>query len=165
MSQSENQTGSETGCCPRFDPSPWQERELLLDKRLFLVDRVRSLFHIPLNFGGVMKRNMEKIEAADASDPDFLLLSDENSLWGADVYISISKEVPSGRNVQLSGRYLCRVFEGPFKDIHKWCSEMRKHVKDKGETLTRMLYYYTTGPKCAKVYGKNYVVLLAEVST
>jgi len=25
------------------------------------------------------------------------------------------------------------------------------------------LFYYTTCPKCAEAYGKNYVVLLAEV--
>ena len=27
----------------------------------------------------------------------------------------------------------------------------------------RMLFYYTTCPRCAKAYGKNYVVLFAEV--
>jgi len=163
MSQTEMQSGSETGCCPRFDPGPWQAGELVLDQRLFLVDRVKSLFHIPLNFGGVMKRSMAKIEAADAADPDFLLLSDENSLWGADVYMSITKEVPGAKNVRLSGRYLTKVFEGPYKDIRKWCTQMQEHVKVKGEKLERMLYYYTTCPKCAKVYGKNYVVLLAEL--
>jgi len=33
----------------------------------------------------------------------------------------------------------------------------------KNETLKRQLFYYTTCPKYAKAYGKNYVVLLAKV--
>ena len=49
---------SETGCCPRFDPNPWDEKEVSFKDRLFLKDRVMSVFHIPLNFGQVMKRDM-----------------------------------------------------------------------------------------------------------
>lgn len=77
---------SETGCCPRFDPEPWDKKEVTFDDRLFVRDHVTSFFHIPLNFGKVMVRNMEK-----------------------------------------------------------------------------MYFFYTTCPKCAKVYGKNYTVLLAKV--
>lgn len=35
---------------------------------------------------------MEKIEAANALSPDQLLLSDEKSLWRAEVFIAVSKE-------------------------------------------------------------------------
>lgn len=163
MPQTEMQSGSETGCCPRFEPGPWEDKELVMEGRPFVKDRVRCLFHIPLDFGGVMKRNMERIQAADAVDPDLLILSDANSLWGSDVYISVAKEVPGADNVHLSGRFLTHVYEGPYKDVRKWCLQMQEQVKAKGEKLRRMLYYYTTCPRCAKVYGKNYVVLLAEV--
>jgi hypothetical protein len=40
---------------------------------------------------------------------------------------------------------------------------MAEWVRSKGKTIKRQLFYYTTCPKCAKHYGKNYVVLLAEV--
>ena len=50
---------SETGCCPRFDPEPWDEKEVTFDDKLFVKDHVTSFFHIPLNFGKVMVRNME----------------------------------------------------------------------------------------------------------
>ena len=40
---------------------------------------------------------------------------------------------------------------------------MREHVQARGKELRRLLFFYTTCPKCAKAYGKNYVVLLAEV--
>ena len=51
---------SETGCCPRFNPEPWDEKEISWQDRLFLKDRVRSFLHIPLNFGKVMVKNLEK---------------------------------------------------------------------------------------------------------
>lgn len=44
---------------------------------------------------------MEKIEAANALSPDQLLLSDEKSLWRAEVFIAVSKEVP-GAQIQGS---------------------------------------------------------------
>ena len=104
---------SETGCCPRFDPGPWNEKEITLQDKLFLKDRVMSFFHIPLNFGKVMVRNMEKITAAGALAPAPLMLSDENSLWGADIYIEVSREVPGARMEKISGTFLTKVFEGP----------------------------------------------------
>lgn len=55
----QNET-SETGCCPRFDPEAWEEKEITWAEKLFVKDKVRSLFHIPLNFGQVMVKNMEK---------------------------------------------------------------------------------------------------------
>lgn len=33
----------------------------------------------------------------------------------------------------------------------------------KGRTLEKLYFGYTTCPKCAKAYGKNYVVLFAKV--
>ncbi len=156
-------TESETGCCPRFDPKPWDEREVQFEDKLFLKDRVRSFLHIPLNFGKVMVRSMEKIEVAGAKEPEQLVLSDENSLWGADVYIACSKEVPTGETVRLSGHFLSKVFEGPYKNVRKWCGEMRDYVAGKSKSASKTYFYYTTCPRCAKVYGVNYVVLLAQV--
>ncbi len=150
-------------CCPKFDPQPLDEREIKWDNKRFVTDRVRSFLHIPLNFGGVMIRNMALIEAADAKPEDVIVLSDENSLWGADVYISVTKDVPQAKPATLSGTFMCKVFEGPYKNVGKWCGQMKEHVRAAGKELKHMYYYYTTCPKCAKKYGKNYVVLLAKV--
>ncbi len=150
-------------CCPKFDPQPWDECEIKWENKRFVTDRVRSFLHIPLNFGGVMMRNMALIEEAGAKPEDVIVLSDENSLWGADVYISVTKDVPQAKPATLSGTFLSKVFEGPYKDAHKWCSQMKEHVRAAGKDLKHMYYYYTTCPKCAEKYGKNYVVLLAKV--
>ncbi|NJD54512.1 MAG: hypothetical protein FIB07_16825 [Candidatus Methanoperedens sp.] len=154
---------SETGCCPRFDPGPWEDKEIKLQDKLFLKDQVRSFLHIPLNFDKIMVKNMAKIEAAGALSPEPLLLSDEKSMWGSDVYIAVSKEVPGARMEKISGTFLSKVFEGPYKNMGKWAKEMQGHVKSKGKELKKMYFFYTTCPKCAKYYGKNYTVILAQV--
>ena len=146
-----------------FDPSRWDGRIITWDKKLFLQERVHSFLHIPLNFGNVMKRSMAAIEAAGAAPGEEVVLSDENSLWGADVYISVSKEVPGVRMATLSGMYLAKVFEGPYRNVRTWIGEMKAFVAGKGKTPQKLYFFYTTCPKCAKKYGKNYVVILAQV--
>lgn len=150
-------------CCPRFDPGLWQDKELTWKGKRFVKDRVRSFLHIPLNFGAVMVRNMRKIEAAGAKANDTIVLCDENSLWGADVYISVPAEIPNGDNVTISGTFVSKVFEGPYQNVRKWIPETRQFVDSKGKQIQRLFCYYTTCPKCARKYGKNYVVILAQV--
>jgi hypothetical protein len=150
-------------CCPKFDPKPWDDRVITWDKKLFLQDRVRSLLHIPLNFGAVMRRSMAAIETAGATPNEMLVLSDENSLWGADVYIAVAKDVPGARMATLSGTYLAKVFEGPYRKMRDWIAEMKPYVHSKGKDLQKLYFFYTTCPMCAKKHGKNYVVILAQV--
>ncbi|MCX6002853.1 MAG: hypothetical protein NTX46_00125 [Chloroflexi bacterium] len=63
----------------------------------------------------------------------------------------------------LSGTYLTKVFEGPYKDIGKWAKTMDDYVKSKGKIIKKLYFSYTTCPKCAKAYGKNYMVLFAQI--
>ena len=150
-------------CCPKFNPGPWDEKEITWESKIFVTDRVRSLFHIPLNFAGVMKRNVALIGEAGAKSSDMIVLSDENSLWGADIYIDVTKNVPNASMSTISGIFLSKVFEGPYKNMRIWIKEMKEHVNSKDKKLKKLYFYYTTCPKCAKLYGKNYVVLLAQV--
>ena len=154
---------AETGCCPRFEPAPWEDKEITWKDKLFLKDRVRSIFHIPLNFGQVIVKNIEKIKKADALTPRPLMLSDENSFWGADIYIATTKAVPDAEMIKISGTYLTKVFEGPFQNVGKWVKEMRGYVKAKKKETKKMYFFYTICPSCAKFYGKNYVVLVVEI--
>lgn len=154
---------SETGCCPRFDPTPWEDKEIVWKDKLFLKDRVFSIFHIPLNFGQVIVKNIELIKKADALSPVPLMLSDENSLFGSDVYIHVTKDVPGAKIERISGTFLTKVFEGDYRNMGNWIKEMQEFVKSKGKTLKKMYFFYTTCPACAKHYGKNYIVILAQV--
>lgn len=157
---------SETAtCCPPFDPQPWEENTFTWENKQFVKDRVRSLFHIPLNIKTVMSRNIKAIEAADAAPGQMLVLFDENSLWGADVYFEITKDIPDANTATISGSFVCKVFEGPFKYISNWIKEMKSYVEGQGKRTEKLYFYYTTCPKCAKEYGKNYVVLLSRVAS
>ncbi|TSC95766.1 MAG: hypothetical protein Athens101410_353 [Parcubacteria group bacterium Athens1014_10] len=87
----------------------------------FLKTSQKVFFHIPLNMGQVIIKNIEKIKNAGAFTPESLMLFDDKSLWGFDIYIAVSKEIK------------------------------------------KMYFFYTTRPKCAKTYGKNHTVILAEI--
>ena len=159
-----NQTIQPTGCCDPFDPEPWQDKEITWKDKIFLKDHVTSFLHIPLNMGKKMVRNMDLIEKANAKAAQQLMLTDEKSLWGADIYIDVSKNVQGAQMSALSGTFLTKVFEGPYKNAGKWAQEMNNYVENKGKKITKLYFSYTTCPKCAKVYGKNYVVLFAQIN-
>jgi hypothetical protein len=150
-------------CCPPFDPAPWDEVTHTWESKRFVKDRVTSFLHIPLNFGAVMKRNMAAIEALQAEPAVPVVLSDENSLWGADVYIEVTRDIPNATMASISGTFLSKVYEGPFQHMRKWIEDMKAFVGARGNTAKRLLFFYTTCPKCAKKYGKNYVVILAQI--
>lgn len=153
-----------TGCCEPFNPLPWQDQEIAWKDKLFVTDHIASFLHIPLNMDKKMIHNMGLIEKADAKSPVQLMLSDEKSLWGSDIYIDVVKKVPGATMTTLSGTFLTKVFEGPYQNTGKWAKEMVDYVAKKGKTLLKLYFSYTTCPKCAKVYGKNYVVLFAQIN-
>jgi hypothetical protein len=162
----ENQPIKHTGCCDPFNPEPWQEKEITWQNKIFVKDHITSFLHIPLNMGSKVVKNMALIEKADAKAPVQMMLTDEKSLWGADLYIDVNPPaggVPGAQMATLSGTFLTKVFEGPYKDVGKWAVEMKQYVEGKGKELKKLYFSYTTCPKCAKAYGKNYVVLFAQV--
>ncbi len=155
---------SETGCCSRFEPAPWDGREFQWEEKRFVKGRVRCLWYMPLRFGRVVTRLMEQIGAADAFTPEPpIMLSDHTSRWNMDLYVEVAKEVPGAEMARLSGRYVSKVFEGPFKETGNWCRQMAEWMEGRGQKIEKLLMYYTTCPKCARHYGKNYVVLLAQL--
>ena len=68
---------SETGCCLRFQPEPWDEKEVTWEDKLFLKDRVRCFLHIPLNFGKVIVRAMEAIKSATMNAATLLRMQED----------------------------------------------------------------------------------------
>lgn len=159
-----DQSDNPTNCCPRFKPEGWDEQDLHFKDKLFVRAKTRSLFHVPMNMGKVFPRTFAAIEKAHAyNDKDFIVLSRDPSAWTGEHYFSVSSEVPGQEMVHLNGDYLTKVFEGPFKDAPKWEKEMEEFVNAKGKRVKNTYFFYTTCPKCAKYYGKNYVVAVAEV--
>ncbi|MGD9129500.1 MAG: hypothetical protein PVJ09_03380 [Candidatus Woesebacteria bacterium] len=156
---------NETGCCPKPNVKAWDESSVTWKNKKFIKDHTFSFFHIPLNMGFVMKRMWKKVSKAKASPPieEFLLLSYDPSAWRGEHFMSVTKHVPNAENVTISGTFLTKVFEGPYKEAKNWVKATEDYVKSKGKKLKKLYFFYTTCPKCAKHYGKNYVVALAQV--
>jgi hypothetical protein len=129
----------------------------------FIKGKVKTAFYMPLNFGSVIVSMNKKADKAGAKVLDWLCLTEHTSKWNMDLYLAVDKEVPDAENITLSGKFLSKVYEGDFKDTGKWCKDFESFVKSKGLEVKKWYMWYTTCPKCAKKYGKNYVVIIAEV--
>ena len=153
-----------TGCCEPFNLEPWQDKEIIWDNKIFVKDHVNSIFRIPVNMGKKIVKNMELIKKANAGALYQLMLTDEKSMWGSDIYIDVAKDVSGAQMATISGTFLIKVFEGPYNMAGKWAKEMQEYVKGKGKEIKKLYFSYTTCPRCAKVYGKNYVALFAQIA-
>ncbi len=153
----------EKTCCPEFDPAPWDDKLVEWSDKKFIKDKVRTLFFMPLNFGSVMKRLDARVTAAGGSFAGGLCLSDHTSKWNMDVYLAVDREIAGAENATLSGKFLTRVYEGPFQDTGKWCADFSAKAGEQGLEVKKWYMWYTTCPKCAKKYGKNYTVIVGQV--
>lgn len=157
-----NTDNSETDCCARFEPEGWDQQELVFQDKPFVKAKTFSLFHIPINMGSVITKTWKAIQDAGAEAESSIMLSFDPSPWTGEHYFSVTKEVPGQENVNLTGTFLTKVFEGPYKDVKIWCDKMAEYASSKGKKAKKTYFYYTACPKCSKHYGKNYVVGFAQ---
>ena len=158
-----NKQSQNKQCCPKFDPAAWDGKLLEWKDKKFIKDKVFTFLHMPVNFRSVMKRLDEKVRETGASMPNFLCLSEHTSKWNMDVYLAVDRQIQDANNVTLSGRFLGKVYEGPFKNTGKWCKDFESYAKNKGLSVRKWYMWYTTCPKCVRKYGKNYIVIIGEV--
>ncbi len=151
-------------CCPKFDPVPWDGKVLEWGNKKFIKGKVFTLFFMPVNFGSVIVKLMAKVKDAGAGTPENLCLSDHTSKWNMDLYLAVDKEIPRAENVVLSGRFFSKVYEGDFKETGKWCRDFENIAKERGMKIEKWYMWYTTCPKCAKKYGKNYTVVIGKIN-
>lgn len=124
---------------------------------------ITSLFHIPLNMGRKITSAKARIDAAGAAVAQGLMLCDETSPWGSELYIDVAGPVPGVTMATLSGHFLTKVYDGPFRDAPRWIADMKRYVASRGQAEDKIYLAYTTCPRCAKAYGHNYVVVFARV--
>jgi len=158
-----HQSSTDPVCCPEFNPVLWDDKIFEWENKKFIRDKVFTVLYMPFGFGRVMKRLNESVTKAAAVMPDYLCLSDHTSQWNMDLYLAVDKEIPGAENTTLSGKFYSKVYEGPFRDTKKWCKDFESVVKSKGLNIKKWFMWYTTCPKCAKKYGKNYVVIIGKV--
>jgi len=152
-----------TGCCPPLEPEKWDGQKYEWQDKKFVKKGVRCIFNFPLNYGGVMTFLDVKLRESGAQPVDMLCLSDHVSPWKMDLYLAVDKDVEGLENVTMSGTFYSKVYEGPFKNTGKWMKDFKKTLEGDGFKPSKIMMWYTTCPKCFKVYGKNYVVAFAQI--
>ncbi len=158
---------NETGCCPRFDPVGWDDQILHFKDKPFVRAVSKSAMHVPLNMGQVFERVQIHLEDAGALDPEnMIILSRDLSPWQEEHLFSIPEDadIEGEEIVTLSGEYLTRVFEGPYREARSWHHQMEVAAKARGRTAEEIYFFYTSCPRCAKAYGENYLVGVAKLS-
>jgi len=160
MDMSENTTG----CCPRFHPEGWDNQHLHFENKKFVRATTRSAMHIPWNMGTVFTRVQGHIEDANAVPPEKeIVLSHDLSPWQGEHFFAVDKDVPDEEMTTLSGDFITRVFEGPYRRAKDFAHDMEVAATAMGKTAKEVYFFYTTCPKCAKAYGENYMVGVARV--
>lgn len=153
------------GCCPRFNQAGWDGVTLHLRDLPVMRATTRSMAHIPLNMGRVMARVLARGQAAGAFDPaHHLVLSRDLSAFSAEHLFHVTRPVEGEEMTTLSGDFLTRCFDGPYRQAGQWCKEMEALAREQGHEPGRVFFFYTTCPNCAREYGHNPVVGLVELT-
>jgi hypothetical protein len=159
-----DQSNNPTLCCAKFKPQGWDDVSLHFENKLFVKAETLSFIYLPINIGWVFRKTFNAIEDANALDnDDLIVLSYTASPWRSEHYFSVGKEVPGQTMVRLTGDYITKVFEGPYKLAPKWEETMKNCAESTGKRLVKNYFFYTTCPQCAKYYQKNYVVAVAQI--
>ncbi len=150
-------------CCPEFDPAIWDDKIIEWDDKRFVKHPVFTIFNIPVNFGRVMQKLDKVITKSGGNFDGSICLSHHTGRWNMDIYLAVDKGIDGADNILLSGKYLFKVYEGPFNKTGEWCEDYKKYAESQGFEIIKWYMWYTTCPKCARKYGKNYVVIACQV--
>lgn len=152
-----------TGCCPPFQPQAWDEKEVTWHDKPFVKEHVPCFLHVPLGVSRKVTKQMAMVSAAGAQSDRELMLFEDTSPWSSELLIPVTKPVAGAVMQELSGTFLTKVFEGPYRNAGDWMERMKAYAALRQREVEKIYIAYAACPKCAKVYGKNYVVLFAKV--
>ncbi len=146
-------------CCPRFGLDEWDENEIVWENKLFIRRKTSNFFHSAPDFSELL----QKVKDAGALPKQLFMLSEDSELWSTTLYVAISKAIPGEEIVKISGRFIVKVYEGPYSDAGKWLNKTQEYVKTKKKKVRSMYFFYTHCPKCNEYYGNQYTAVLAEI--
>lgn len=151
-------------CCPPFEAEQWDDKDFKWEEKPFVATKVNCFLHMPLNFGGKMRKLVPAIEAAGAAMPDGMVLAEHTSAWKMNLLIAVDRSVEGLNNVAMSGEYYSKVYEGPYKDAGKWHKDFVALLKGKNLKPGKIFYWYAYCPKCIKKYGNNFTALIGGIT-
>lgn len=155
---------SPTGCCPRFHPERWDEQVLHFEQRLFARAMSRNVKHVPQDLALAYADAASAIEKARAwEEQQLLVLNRMVTARDAEHLFLVGRNVPGLQMVRLDGEYRTRLFEGDYQQVPHWQAEFEEDLAARGMPADRVYFHYTSCPKCAEAYGRNYVVAVAKM--
>jgi hypothetical protein len=150
-------------CCRHLSPAEWDQKEIVWRDKPFYKDHYLAFLHVPINFGGKIIKGLDKVNEAGLSSEQ-MVLTRNDTLWGADLLIPISRNAKRFKTEIISGKFFTKLFEGHYGDMGKWIGETKKWCKEKGANAQEFIFWYATCPKCAKKRGdKVQVVVFVKV--
>lgn len=108
----------------------------------------------------------KQAEAVDAMTEDMtetLVLFHDPSAFRSEIFMSVTQHVPEAENVTLSGTFVSKVFDGPYKDAPKFMKEMDAYLAQSNQTAKDYYVHYAYCPKCQKKFRRNYQIFFAKV--
>ncbi|MFN0098539.1 MAG: hydrolase [Gemmatimonadaceae bacterium] len=153
-------------CCPVFDPTPWDGTTHVWKDRLFFRRDVRQVMHVPIGMGRVITHMLREINDAGAipDAKDWLMLAYDPSPWKSELLMSVTKEVPGGSMVRLTGTFFTKVYDGPYREVPHWIAATDALLASRNQKAIKYYFHYAYCPKCSKKYGHNYCVAFAQVA-
>lgn len=155
-------------CCPEFDVAKWDKKTFVWENKLFIMETIPTLFHIP--FPPMIGKKTMKMhvmaEKAGVTIPDLsdaLILFRDPTAFKSEIYYAVTKEVDGANNTAISGTFVARVFDGPYNAIPRFIKEMEQYLKESNKSAQDYYVHYAYCPKCAKKFGHNYMILFARV--
>jgi hypothetical protein len=158
-------------CCPEFDPQKWDKKVFNWNNKEFIKESVPAFFHTPFPpmIGKKITKMMKlatRANKVDAKKDEVLVLFQDPSAFKSNIYISVTGNVPGANNVKISGKFVARVYEGPYSAIPKLVKDMNAYLQETGEKVPKNDEYYihyAYCPKCEKKYGHHYMIFFAKV--
>ncbi|MDO8308181.1 MAG: hypothetical protein Q7V58_07470 [Actinomycetota bacterium] len=159
-------TRNETDCCAVPDVAGWDRRTVVFAGQPFIRRTTRNVLHVPVNMARTMSALQTDAQRGGVlpETSHVLVLSRDLSPWRAEHLMAVTGPVEGADNVELSGTFASRVFEGPFRNAGSWDRDVREYAESLGADPHEVYFFYTTCPACAKHYSKNYVIALARIA-
>lgn len=155
---------NETDCCALPNITDWDKKVVTFDNQKFIRMYTKSFLYVPLNMSKIMTALQKTADDAQATmaPTEALILSRDISPWKAEQLYAVSKSVEGADNITLDGTFVTKVYEGPYKNAGKWVKDLHAYAKELQKKVDKTYLFYTTCPKCAKHYGKNYVIVMGH---
>ena len=155
-------------CCPKFEPKRWDEKKFIWDDKRFIKESIPTIFHMPFPkaIGKKVTKMMALAENADClsdDELDVLLLFNDPTAFKSDMYLSVSERIPDAHNVELSGTFISKVYDGAYHKVPKFMKQMKDYLRAQDKKADDFYVHYAYCPKCSKEFGHNYMVLFAEL--